>query len=86
MSAIKKFDFVKFHTPTNEQEAKEVYLVVDDLAGDEDVKSLQVMEIHQKLSIPCINTFRKEDFMLDYRPTEAQLIAIMSGKKIEEII
>ena len=86
MKGLRKFDFVKFHTPTSEQEANEVYIVVDELADDEDVKSILVMEIHQTLTIPGINTFQKADFVLDYRPTEAQVEAIMSGKKLEEII
>jgi len=85
MSSFKKFDFVKFHTPIGEQEAKEVYLIVDDLAEDEDVKSLQVMEIHQTLSIPSVNTFCKSDFKLDMRPSESQIKEIISGKNLQTI-
>jgi polysaccharide deacetylase 2 family uncharacterized protein YibQ len=82
MSKFKKFDFVTFHTPMNEQEEKEIYLVVDDLADNESVRSILVMEIHQTLSIPSINTFHKADFKLHYRPNESELEAIKSGKKV----
>ncbi len=74
------FDFVIFHTPENPEEAKEVYLVVDELAGDEDVTSMLVMEIHQTIPIPCVNTFRKRDFKLFYRPSEDEVDRIKSGK------
>lgn len=83
MNVLKQFDFVKFHTPINEKEKKEIYLVVDELADDEDVRSLLVMEIHQTLSIPAINTFRKEDFKLLYRPTEEEVEQIKQGKKVQ---
>ena len=83
MDGLKEFDFVVFHTPMNEQEKTEVYLVVDELADDEEVSSLKVMEIHQKLSIPSINTFHKSDFKLHYRPTESEIEQIKSGKKLE---
>ena len=86
MNGLKQFDFVKFHTPMSEKEKKEIYLVVDELADDEDVHSLLVMEIHQTLSIPGINTFHKEDFILHYRPTEVQVEAIKKGAKATEII
>jgi hypothetical protein len=86
MNGLKQFDFVKFHTPMNEQEEKEVYLVVDELADDEDVRSLKVMEIHQTLSIPCVNTFHKKDFKLHYRPTDEEIEQIKSGKKVEPVI
>jgi hypothetical protein len=77
---------VKFHTPINEDEEKQIYLVVDELADDEDVKSILVMEIHQKLTIPGINTMHKSDFKLHYRPTEVQVEAIKKGAKATEII
>ena len=83
MKGLKEFDFVIFHTPMNEQEKGEIYLVVDELADDEDVPSIKVMEIHQTLSIPCINTFIKEDFKLLYRPTEEEVEQIKQGKKVQ---
>jgi hypothetical protein len=83
MNGLKEFDFVVFHTPMNEQEEKEIYLVVDELADDEEVSSLKVMEIHQKLTIPCVNTFHKSDFKLHYRPIESEIEQIKSGKKLE---
>jgi hypothetical protein len=83
MNGLKQFDFVKFHTPMSEQEKKEIYLVVDELADDEDVHSLLVMEIHQTLTIPGINTMHKSDFKLHYRPTESEIEQIKSGKKLE---
>lgn len=83
MNGLREFDFVIFHTPMNEQEKGEVYLVVDELADDEDVRSLKVMEIHQTLTIPCVNTFNKSDFKLYYRPTESEIEQIKSGKKLE---
>lgn len=86
MNGLKQFDFVKFHTPLNKQEENEIYLVVDELADDEDVASLKVMEIHQTLSFPCINIFHKSDFVLHYRPTESEIEAIKSGKKVESQI
>ena len=86
MNGLKQFDFVKFHTPLNEQEENEIYLVVDELAEDEEVASLKVMEIHQTLSIPSVNTFHKSDFKLYYRPTESEIEAIKSGKKVTPAI
>ena len=86
MKGLKEFDFIIFHAPMNEQEKGEIYLVVDELADDEDVPSIKVMEIHQTLSIPGINTFHKEDFILHYRPTEVQVEAIKKGAKATEII
>jgi hypothetical protein len=86
MNGLKQFDFVKFHTPINEDEEKQIYLVVDELADDEDVKSILVMEIHQTLTIPGINTMHKSDFKLHYRPTEVQVEAIKKGAKATEII
>jgi len=83
MNGLKQFDFVIFHTPLNEEEKKQVYLVVDELADDEDVPSIKVMEIHQTLPIPGVNTFHKEDFKLFYRPTDEEVEQIKSGKKIE---
>lgn len=84
MKGLKEFDFVVFHTPMNEQEKREIYLVVDELADDEDVPSIKVMEIHQKTNfLPCINTFRKADFKLRYRPTEEEIEQIKLGKKVE---
>jgi hypothetical protein len=86
MNGLRQFDFVKFHTPMSEQEEKEIYLVVDELAHDESVTSMKVMEIHQSLSLSGVNTFSKADFTLHYRPTESEVEAIKSGKKLEEII
>jgi hypothetical protein len=86
MNGLKEFDFVVFHTPMSEQEKTEIYLVVDELADDEDVRSLKVMEIHQKLTIPCVNTFHKSDFKLHYRPTESEIEQIKSGKKVTPAI
>ena len=85
MSGFKKFDFIVFHTPMNEQESKEVYLVVDDeeCLNDESTTSILVMEIHQTISIPCVNTFRKRDFKLFYRPTDEEVEQIKQGKKVE---
>lgn len=81
MNNFEKFDFVVFHTPMNDQEESEMYLVVDDLASDEDKTSLEVMEMHQKLPIPCINTFRKSDFKLFYRPLKEEIELIQENKK-----
>lgn len=86
MNGLKEFDFVKFHTPLNEREEGEIYLVVDKLADDEDVPSIKVMEIHQTLSIAGINTFHKSDFVLHYRPTESEIEQIKSGKKVTPAI
>lgn len=75
---FKHLDFVKFHTPVDDNESKEIYLVVDDeeCAGSDEVKSLKVMEIHQTLPLPCVNTFVKADFELFYRPTEEEKLQI----------
>lgn len=83
METFKEFDFVKFHTPMNESEEKEIYLVVDELADDEEIFSMEVMEIHQTLPIPCVNTFSKSDFKLHYRPNAEEIETIKSGKRIE---
>ena len=82
MEQFKKFDFVIFHTPMDENEKKEVYLVLeeDEEAMDVEFDRMKVMEIHQTLSIPAVNTFRKEDFKLFYRPTEEEKQQITQGK------
>lgn len=82
MEQFKKFDFVIFHTPMDENEKKEVYLVLeeDEEAMDVEFDRMKVMEIHQTLSIPAINTFSKEGFKLFYRPTEEEKEQIKKGK------
>jgi hypothetical protein len=81
MEQFKKFDFVIFHTPMDENEKKEVYLVLeeDEEAMDVEFDRMKVMEIHQTLSIPAVNTFSKEDFKLFYRPTEEEKQQIIKG-------
>lgn len=76
---FKEFDFVKFHTPMNAEEQSEIYLVVDELADNNEVPYMKVMEIHQKLSIPVINTFRKSDFSLHHRPSKEEIKTIKKG-------
>ena len=80
MNKFKHLDFVQFHTPIDDKEKKQIFLVVDEGAHLDEVKSLKVMEIHQTLSIPCVNTFTKKDFKLFYRPTEEEIAEIKSGK------
>lgn len=82
MEQFRKFDFVVFHTPQNEAEKKEVYLVLeeDEEAMDVEFDRMKVMEIHQELLFPAVNVFHKSDFKLFYRPTEEEKEQIKKGK------
>ena len=64
MNVLKQFDFVKFHTPINEKEKKEIYLVVDELADDEDVRSLLVMENSPNAFYSCYKHFSQGRFQV----------------------
>lgn len=82
MKKFQHLDFVKFHTPVDEKEAAQIFLVVDEDTGeDEERKALCVKEIHQTLPFPCVNTFIKADFVLHHRPTEEEKAEIKKGRK-----
>ncbi len=85
MSKFQYLDFVKFHTPIDEKEKAQIFIVVDKAADDDEHKSLQVMDVNQNLSIPCINTFVKADFELHHRPTEEEKLTITGGNKVSEV-
>lgn len=82
MNKLQYLDFVKFHTPIDEKEQKQIFLVVDESADDEEHKSLKVMLLGQTLAIKCINTFIKADFELYYRPTEEEKKQITNGNNL----
>ncbi len=65
-------------------EKDQIFLVVDK-TPDDNHNRMDVMEIHQKLSIPCVNTFLKDDFEVYYRPTKEEKLQIQNKSfKLQE--